>query len=485
MTNRITVVGLGAGDLGQLTMEAYDLLMSARGIYFRTKDHPMADKLTEKGVSFTSFDPIYERHEQFEQVYEAISQELVKSAANQDVVYAVPGHPMVAEKTVQLLREKADAGEIELRIIGGQSFLDQMFVSLGLDPVDGFQLLDGTDLFPDQLSSGTHIVVTQVYDSLTASEVKLSLMELFPDDYSVYVCHKLGFKEGEQIKKVPLYELDHDPDFGNYSLVYVPKATDPLSIKRSFLAFRNVIRILRSPEGCPWDREQTHISLKKYLLEEAYEVLEAIDDGDPDALCEELGDLLLQVLLHSQIAEEASYFNVMDVIQGVGEKMIRRHPHVFQANPVDTVEEVMSNWQEIKQAEKAEKGISESTSVLAGIPKPLPALMKAVKLQKKAAQVGFDWNQVEEIYDKVEEELTEMKQAQGEEQIDELGDLLFSVVNVARFLKIDPEEALTRTNSKFIKRFEYIEKRLKEEKQSFQNTSIDQMEQWWTEAKLI
>lgn len=484
MTKHITVVGLGAGDLGQLTMEAYDLLMGGQPIYLRTVDHPITDKLKEKGLPFKSFDSIYEQYGQFDQVYPAICRELVENAQKQDIVYAVPGHPMVAEKTVQLLREKADAGEVTLRIIGGQSFLDQLFVSLGLDPVEGFQLLDGTDLSSDNLSPNSHNVITQVYDSLTASEVKLSLMELFPDDYNVYVCHKLGFRVGEQIKKVSLYELDHDPDFGNYSLVYAPKVEDPLSIQRSFPSFRNVIRILRSPEGCPWDREQTHVSLKKYLLEEAYELLEAIDDRDPDALCEELGDLLLQVLLHSQIAEEGGYFNVMDVIQGVGEKMIRRHPHVFEANPVDTVEEVMSNWQEIKAAEKAEKGEGRQASILSGIPKPLPALMKAVKLQKKAAQVGFDWTNVEEIYDKVEEELDEMKLAQGDDQIAELGDLLFSVVNVARFLKIDPEEALTRTNSKFIKRFEYIEKRLAEEGRSFENTSVEQMEQWWQEAKL-
>jgi tetrapyrrole methylase family protein/MazG family protein len=485
MSRQITVIGLGAGDIQQLTLGAYKLLTGGRAVFLRTKDHPIANWLNEQNIEYKTFDDLYEQKERFDEVYTSICQKLIQSAEKADVIYAVPGHPMVAEKTVQLLKEKANEGEIALEIVGGQSFLDQLFVSFGLDPIEGFQLLDGCDLQYRQLNPEIHTVITQVYDRLVASDVKLTLMEMYPDDYPVWVCHKLGFKEGQEILRVPLYELDHQTSFGNFSFVYIPKAEESITMYRSFSTLREIIKTLRSPEGCPWDREQTHKSLKKYLIEETYEVLEAIDEEDQEALCEELGDVLLQIMLHSQIAEDEGDFTVTDVIEAIGEKMVRRHPHVFKSSAVESVEEVLTNWQEIKKQEKEEKGKPVSTSILSDIPKPLPALMKAVKLQKKAAQVGFDWKKVEEIYDKVEEEIGEMKEATGEEKINEIGDVLFAVVNVARFLKIDPEEALSRTNLKFKERFEYIEQQLNDTNKTFQDTTIEEMEQWWQQSKKI
>jgi tetrapyrrole methylase family protein/MazG family protein len=485
MSGEITVVGLGAGGIQQLTLGAYELLSEGGEIFLRTKDHPIVDWFNQKGISYQTFDEVYEQKPQFDEVYATICERLLQSAKQANVIYAVPGHPMVAEKTVQLLKEKADNGEIQLRIAGGQSFLDQLFISLGLDPIEGFQLLDGTDLQFRQLNPELHTVVTQVYDRLVASDVKLTLMEIYPDDYPVWVCHKLGFQQGEESSRVPLYELDHQVSFGNFSLVYIPKAEEPVKMYRSFSTLREIIRILRSPNGCPWDRQQTHKSLRKYIIEETYEVLEAIDEEDQEALCEELGDVLLQILLHSQIAEDEGDFTLTDVIEGIGEKMVRRHPHVFKSSTVGSVEDVLTNWQEIKKQEKLKKGKPKPTSILADIPKPLPALMKAVKLQKKAAQVGFDWHKIEDIYAKVEEEISEMKEATDDERVNEIGDVLFAVVNVARFLKIDPEEALSRTNVKFKQRFGYIERQLQETNRTFQDTTIDEMEQWWQESKKI
>lgn len=483
MTDTITIVGLGSGNPNQLTLEAYRALKEAEQLFVRTIDHPVIQLLEQEGIGFKSFDYLYEEKAEFEAVYEAISAELVAEAKTSPIVYAVPGHPMVAEKTVQLLREKEAQGALKLRMIGGQSFLDQVFISLGIDPVDGFQLLDGTDLRGNQLNPEVHTVIGQVYDRIVASDVKLTLMERYSDEYIVQVCHRLGFAKGEIRVEVPLYELDHVEGYGNYSLVYLPKlASSPFMGNRDFNRLRDIVRILRSPEGCPWDREQTHTSIRKHLIEEAYEVIEAIDDADPAAMCEELGDLLMQVLLHSQIAEDEGDFTLNEVIQELNDKLIRRHPHVFGDLTADNTDDALAGWDAIKAEEKAQRGEIEA-SVLDGIPRGLPALMAAYELQKKAAKVGFDWDEVDSAYAKIEEELLELKQATAEEQLSELGDLLFAVVNVARFLKLEPEEALSITHRKFRRRFCYIEEQLRMSGRNFDQTSLEEMDRWWDEAK--
>jgi len=246
------------------------------------------------------------------------------------------------------------------------------------------------------------------------------------------------------------------------------------------------VEILRSPNGCPWDREQTHASIRKNLIEETYEVLETIDDDDPAAMCEELGDLLLQIMLHSQMEAETGAFDIYDVIAELNEKLIRRHPHVFGERDASDAEDALRNWNAVKAEEKRSKGIDvERLSALAGVPRDLPGLMKAYKLQKKAAQVGFDWDRVEDVYAKIEEELSELKSAAEDERSEELGDLLFAIVNLARFMRIDPEEALAGANRKFVFRFRHIEERLREAGRSWDDTNLQEMESWWQEAKKL
>ncbi|NLW23685.1 MAG: nucleoside triphosphate pyrophosphohydrolase [Clostridia bacterium] len=239
---------------------------------------------------------------------------------------------------------------------------------------------------------------------------------------------------------------------------------------------------LLSSEGCPWDRKQNHATLKRYLLEETYEVIEAIDEKDMHKLCEELGDLLLQIIFHSALASRAGYFDINDVIEGITEKMIRRHPHVFGETKVSDAQEVLKNWEEIK---KEEKGKEVDTGVLGTVPKGLPALMHAYKLQEKAARVGFDWPDLTGAWEKVEEELSELKEVIKDNQraYEELGDLLFAVVNVARFLKINPEEALLATIRKFRSRFEFIEEKVKENGHNIEDYNLEELDRWWIEAK--
>lgn len=380
----INVVGLGAGDLDQLPYGLYRTLKEAYHLYVRTSEHPVLAQLAGE-VAYTAFDDIYERHGSFDQVYAEIAETLLaKAVEEKEIVYAVPGHPLVAERTVQLLLEEGPGRGVQIEIGGGQSFLDPLFARLRIDPIEGFALLDGTALQAGQVHPGLHTIIAQVYDKLVASEVKLTLMEVLPDEYPVTVATAVGVKDMERIDTVPLYELDRLDHFGNLTLVYVPQAKDEAVLSRQFSFLKDIVATLRSPEGCPWDREQTHQSIRKNLIEETYEVLETIDDGDPDAMCEELGDLLMQIMLHSQMAAEEGDFTVDDVVVSLNQKLIRRHPHVFGDKSADDAGEALANWQEIKAQEKAAKGIDpDRQSKLAGIPRDLPALMYAYKLQKK------------------------------------------------------------------------------------------------------
>lgn len=488
MTQSITIIGLGSGDPDQLTLGVWRRLQAASRVYVRTEQHPVMVLLKEHQINFSSFDSVYEQHDTFPEVYNTIADTLIREAQTSDepFLYGVPGHPMVAERTVQLLLERCPEAGIELTIIGGESFLDQAFTRLGIDPIEGFSLLDAAELQPALLQPRVHTLIGQVYDAFTASDVKLALMERYPDDYEVVVGHALGVAGEEQIIRVPLYELDHIDGFGNLSLIWVPRTENDAVLNRSFDRLHEIVGILRSPDGCPWDREQTHQSIRKNFIEELYEALEAIDNDDPDGMQEEFGDVILQVMLHSQMEEETGAFSVYDVLETLNEKLIFRHPHVFGDRGANDAEEALGNWEQMKAEEKQRKGNSRQ-SQLDGIPPDLPALMKAYNLQKKAAKVGFDWDDLEPVLSKIEEELAELREAveskNADEQAGELGDLLFAVVNASRFIKADPEEALSRTNAKFRSRFSYIEEQLRINGKTFDQTDLTEMDQWWEQAK--
>ncbi len=253
-------------------------------------------------------------------------------------------------------------------------------------------------------------------------------------------------------------------------------------------AFERLVEImtrLRSPGGCPWDREQTFDTIKPYLLEETYEVMDSIDARDWDGLADELGDLLLQVVFFSQMAKEAGYFDVSHAIEAINSKLIRRHPHVFGEGEAKTAADVVRKWDEIKAGEKAAR--AKPKGLLASVPRSLPALMEARQVAGRAAGVGFDWNNVDQVLEKLREELAELDEARQvgspDALQDEIGDLLFVIVNIARFLKVDPEQALRGTNAKFRRRFEHVEKGLEAQGKSPQEASIEEMERLWQEAK--
>jgi tetrapyrrole methylase family protein / MazG family protein len=485
--NEIAIIGLGAGDLNQLPLGVYKKLKQASLCLVRTMDHPVVKELAAEGVIFESFDEIYEKHQTFEKVYDEIAEILLKRAELEAIIYAVPGHPMVAEKTVQLLLEKGPERSISITIEGGQSFLDALFQAVRIDPIEGFQLLDGTSLSRDDLHTNQHIIIGQVYDSFVASEVKLTLMEKFPDDHEIFIVKAAGNK-GEAVIKIALYELDRQMNqLSNLTSVYVPPFKNDAGRYQEFSMLREIISELRGPNGCPWDIKQTHESLKSYLIEEAYELIDAIDQKDIDGMIGELGDVLLQIMLHSQIAEDEGMFTIDDVVEGISAKMVRRHPHVFGDVKVNGTEDVLKNWQKIKDEEKAGE-TNKGKSLLDEVGKTLPSLIRGFELQKRAAKVGFDWKDVTGAWSKVKEEIAELeiefkKDRNAEDIKNELGDLFFALVNVSRFYGIQPEEAMNATNRKFYNRFSYIETVVKQTGKSFSDYSLEELDRLWDEAK--
>ena len=252
----------------------------------------------------------------------------------------------------------------------------------------------------------------------------------------------------------------------------------------NFEQLKEVMSRLRGPDGCPWDREQNHHSLRPFLIEEAYEVLEAIDGGDDGKLAEELGDLLLQIIFHSQIAQEDGRFDVEEVISGIIEKLKRRHPHVFGDKKVKNSRDVLIGWERVKQKEAHGK---KDASILDGVPKELPALLKAHRVQEKVSRVGFDWEHIDQVFAKVEEEMAEFRAAyrnnQRQQVEEELGDIFFALVNLARFLETSPEDALRGTIDKFIRRFQYVEKALQNKGLDLSKVGLEAMDKLWDEAK--
>lgn len=481
--NTIHVIGLGAGDLDQLPLGVYKKLKQAERLYVRTADHPVLEELAQEGLVFISFDGIYEKHGEFAPVYQEIADTLLLLSQEGPVVYAVPGHPLVAEQTVQHLIEAEKTGGCHLLIEGGNSFLDAVFGALRIDPIDGFQLVDGTTMKSDLLNMTQHVLIAQVYDTFSASEAKLTLLEKYPDDYPVTIVTAAGSAQ-EKLRTVPLHELDRAAEIDNLTTVYVPPSLDRQERLKEWQTFRSVIATLRGPKGCLWDREQTHESLKPYLLEEAHELLQAIDEQDDDAIAEELGDVLLQVFLHAQIGQDNGYFQLEDVLETINAKMIRRHPHVFGDINVFDSDEIVSNWQAIKALEKP-----EVDSILDGQERFSSSLTTSYNFQKKAAKVGFTWANTEDAWHKFQEELEEFRHVlpngSKEAQLDELGDLLSTLVNIARFYELSPEQAMVQANRKFRSRFNFIEKKVNKGTGSFSDYTLEQLEIFWNEAKLL
>ena len=480
----IKIVGLGPGAPEALTYGAIKALEDSDNLFFRTEKHPTVDYLKEKLNGFNTCDNYYETSDSFDEVYEKIAKDLISNYKEKgDLVYAVPGHPLVAERSVFNLMKLCDENNITYEILPAVSFIDAMMDVLKIDPIEGLKVIDAFDIKNQVLDKRIGTIITQVYNPLIASEVKLELLEYYNDDTEIYYVRAAGIKGEESVRKIPLYELDMQEDIDYLTYIYIPKN---LKNKKDIYDLVEIVDILRGENGCPWDREQTHESIKNAIIEESYEVADAIEKEDDNGVIEELGDVLFQVIFHAAIGKEDGYYNLSDIIEGICNKMIYRHPHVFGNADVNTTEEVLANWDELK---KKEKHFNTMTDELNGVAKALPALIRAAKVQKKAKKVGFDFENVDKTLEKIKEEINELEEVYKTDNVDriteELGDLLFSCVNTARFLNVDSEEALNKCINKFIERFSYIENTAISLGLNLKEMSLKEMDELWEKTKKV
>ncbi|WP_129600906.1 nucleoside triphosphate pyrophosphohydrolase [Anaerophilus nitritogenes] len=480
----LTIIGLGPGSREYLTLGAFEKMKQTNKVYLRTNKHPVVSFLESEGICYESFDFFYEKEENFYKVYESVVNSLVDMVQSENIIYAVPGSPFVAENTVQMLMKEAQKNKFLLDFIPSVSFIEALLHTLRKDPITGLKIIDGLG-FDEQIDIQTDTIITQVYNQFVASQIKLKLMEYYPDEHPIIVVHAAGIPNEEKIQNIMLYELDRIPWLDYLTSVYIPKIEGRIRKKYELKDLMKIMGRLRGEDGCPWDKEQTHESLKPHLIEEAYEVLEALDQEDMVLLEEELGDLLLQVAFHALLASEKEEFDMDDVIKGICTKLIYRHPHVFKDVVAESKDDAIKSWEDMK---RKEKNIKTYTQGLRRIPNHLPSLIKSYKVQGKAKEVGFDWDRVEDALKKVEEEYKELLEVyntgENEKIKEEVGDLLFAVVNVARFLEINPEIALNNTVEKFISRFSFIEENAIKNDRKLEEMSLEEMDELWNLAKI-
>ncbi len=480
-TGGITIVGLGPGAGRLLTREAWAVLEEAGEVYLRTAHHPAVADLPAHLVRH-SFDSVYDTAAEFAAVYEEITATVLRLGRRPEgVVYAVPGHPHIAEATVTAISQAAAAAGIAMRIVPGLSFVEPVLTALGLDGLDGLQLVDALTIAANAhppVSPDAPLLLGQVYSRLLAGELKLALMAVYPDEHPVVLVHAAG-TDAELLERVALYEIDRSEQIDLLTSLFVP----PLPLPASLEALAEASAVLRGPGGCPWDQEQTPQTLRAGFLEEAAELLDALDRRDVENLREELGDVLWHIVMQAQMAREEELFRLSDVIADIHAKIKRRHPHVWGDWQATHSDEVIANWEAIKLREK-EAGGAAPASLLDNISVALPALARSQKIQERVRKVGFDWPALEGVIAKLHEEIAELAEARTEDaQQAELGDLLFAAVNWARWLGVDAEGALREANLRFSHRFRQLELLAAARGISLESAGIDALELLWQEVK--
>ena len=413
---KITIAPLSTSKM--MTLAVQQTVQEANRLFLQTELHPFAEAVG--GLTYTTMDDLYASAEDFDELQQAIADRLL--AAGEDCVYAVTGE---IGALLDVLLPEAEAQAVSVEVLAGVPLAAAAF------PAERAAQCFAASELPLQVDASLSLAVTEIDTALRAGEVKLTLSEFYPDDWKVRLA-QLDAEGSFVSRSLLLCELDRQKRYDAATVLFVPAVPFDGFVRYGAAELKSVVQRLRAPGGCPWDREQTHDSLRADLVEECYEVLDAIEREDDDALCEELGDVLMQIYMHAAIAEEQGRFTDRDIATGIVEKLIYRHPHVFGSGKADTSEEVLANWDKLKMAEKHQETL---TDAMLSIPKGFPALIRSKKVQKKAAKVGFDWDSAEEAFFKISEETEELHEAMqsGIGLEEELGDLLFAVVNVAFF----------------------------------------------------
>lgn len=471
MKTRITVVSLGPGAKDLLTLRAARLLKESNPVIYRTVRHPLVEAWLAEGIACTSLDDFYDRFDDFDEMHAAMAKHLWCLAAKHPLVYAVMDAQ--TDRSVEALRQ-ALPEHAELTMVPGISLSTYGMSMLPPAVQNGWMETTAAALNSAMLNPDLPLWIGELNTAAMAGNVKLMLSDLYPDDLPVTL-FRFTDPKAVKMKTIPLFELDRQKHYDHTSSVFLTAC--PYA-SRSRYQLNDLVRImdhLLSPQGCPWDRKQTHASLRPYLIEEAYEVAETIDQNAPE-LADELGDVLLQVVFHAAIAERHGEFALRDITTAICEKMIRRHPVEFGLSDQHTP------WEELK---KDEKGLRTHADVLSDVCRSLPALLRADKVQAKAARVGFDWSSASEALTKVREEADEVLQAlNGQGQTaEELGDLLFSCVNVTRLAGFSAEELMNAATDKFIRRFTAMEQAITADEKSLNRLTLNEMDVYWSQVK--
>lgn len=464
----VTIVMLPAPNA--LTLVQKQAIERAQAIFLQTEQHPSAAAVRAFSRDCTSMDDLFECEKDFDALNRTIAERLCAAG---ECVYVATGN--IQNSQLPAIRSAASARGLTVDV--------PPYLSAGEVAFSGFEraeCVSAHDL-PDTLDPERNYAIEEIDSQIAAGEAKLLIGEFFPDEWEVIIASIA--KNGQyETRSIRLFDLDRQKNYDATTVLYVPRTDYEKRTRHGFEDVMRVVRRLRAPNGCPWDREQTHASLKNALLEESYELIEAIDDDDDAHICEELGDVLLQFALHAVIAEEQCAFTDRDACTELVEKLIYRHPHVFGGIRVSGSDEVLKNWDALKMAQRKQ---STQTEVLKSVPKSFPALLRSRKVQKKAADIGFDWNSASEAFYKIAEETEELRQAmeQGSNVEEEMGDLLFSVVNVSRLLKLEPEFLLMRATDKFIERFEEMEELAMSRGKTLSELPFSEQDKLWDEAK--
>ncbi len=474
----ITVVSLGPGDPRLLTLQTAEALRKSRCLVLRTARHRTADWLKDEGVVFTDFDELYDQYGDFDELHAEMANRLWMLAEEKAVTFAVIDAQ--TDGAVRALRA-ACPDEGKVTVLPGVTMADSCLALLPeqFEQSGSVRILPAMDALQSAPDPATPLLVTEIFDRVLASDLKLRLTEFYGDEPQV-VLFPSSVKINRKPLIIPLMELDRQHTYDHTVCLYIPALGLGERDRYCFDDLTRVMHTLRA--SCPWDGEQTHESLRKYLIEEAYEAVGAIDEDDMDHLADELGDVLLQIAFHADIGQEFGEFTISDVTTAIVRKMIYRHAHIFGDVHCETAEEVSQSWEQLK---KAEKGLTTQASVLADVSSGLPALMRAAKVQKKAANVGFDWDDalgaLPKIHEEADEVLAELEA--GRDPGEELGDLLFSCVNVARLAGQEPEMLLKAATEKFIRRFTAMEKLIISDEKSLEGLTLAEMDVYWNRVK--